>query len=474
MKFHNIFILLIFSLAFTFNAAASPQAKPNYASASHLPSLSQAHSSSDSLRIMLDLYEQSDDTRREEMRNQIISLTANQSNQEIISDAINNLATTTDDASQLKRLIEISDNLSDKNDRDALQTILIMESAKAEAENIQDSELQQHILEYSRHGSDFYGNSYQEIQNIYKVMTYLGANSQGPLYLEYIKRLEQLVDNLPEKDHGIKNLFYTTAAIFYTRKRDYESAIKSDRKLIDELDAIKQSYLEKGKSVQDLDYFYYVSYRRMLRNFRGLPPEEIEQIYQKCLELAEINPQVKEEFENGALTNSYYYFATKKFAEAIPFLEKALDNPDISNFRRMELLGLIAYAYNQTGNDKKELEALREYTLMQVADRNVRRDDMYREIEIRNSINDALAQEALQQERIHQQNRVMRQTSITLVYVLGIILIFVIAAYFRLRGQVKDLKLKNKSLHRNIEYIFDDGSPKGTRDLRDKKHKLKG
>ena len=68
----------------------------------------------------------------------------------------------------------------------------------------------------------------------------------------------------------------------------------------------------------------------------------------------------------------------------------------------------------------------------------------------------------------------MRKVSITLVYVLGVVLIFMCGAYFRLRSKVKLLEAGNKKLRTNIEQIIDDGMPVGTRDLRHQKNRLKG
>lgn len=437
-------------------------------------SLIAASNTTDSIKILLDVYNLSDKNKRSRVRNQLINLASRSDNQEIISDVINELASSTDDTGDLNRLIVMSESLSKEDEKSSVQTVLQMEQAKAEAPSVVDSQLKDQIIEYRRVGYSLSGDPYKEIQNIYRTMVYLGTNSEGPMYYECIKRLEDLVENLPESDYAIKNLFYTNAAIFYTRKRDYARAIKFDRKLIDQLNHMRALYQKQGKDVHDLDYFYYVSYRRMLRNFRGLTPEEIEDAFKKCVELAKINEEAADAFGNGGLTKSYYYFATGKYDLALPELQKALQDPDISDFRKEELLGLLARTYHETGDKNGELESLREYVQMSLADRAKRRDDMYREIKLRNSVNKVLTDERLLQEQQRQENSVMRKTSLTLVYVLAVILIFMCQAYFRLRHKVKELEIRNNRLHKNIEYIFDDGVPKGTKDLRHQKNRLKG
>lgn len=433
-----------------------------------------ASNNTDSIKILLDVYNLSDKSQRDRVRKQLINLASQSKNQELISDVINELASSTDDTKDLNRLIIMSENLPEEDGKETIQTVLQMEQAQAEAPTVVDSQLKEQLTEYKRRDGSFTGDPYKEIQNIYRTMVYLGASSQGPMYFECIKRLEELVDNLPDKDHAIKNLFYTNAALFYTRAKDYDKAIEFDRKLIDQLNHMRVLYQKQGKNVHDLDYFYYVSYRRMLRNFRGLTPEELDDVFEKCVELAKINEEAAEAFGTGGLTKSYYYYAKGEYDKAVPELKKALNAPDISDFRKQELLALLAYSLRQTGDKDGELLALREYSQMAINDRVNKRDEMYREMELRNSVNQVLADELIQQEKEREQNRVMRKTAITLVYVLAVILIFLCGAYFRLRNKVKELEINNGKLRRNIEYIFDDGVPKGTKDLRHQKNRLKG
>lgn len=441
---------------------------------SRVKDLISANNPSDSVKILMDVLDLSDKLNKDNIRSQLMDVVQRSDNNELVADVINELATSTDDTRELAKLIELSRNIPEEEGRKTVETVLQMEQAKAEANSTAQNEIQRKIIEYSRTGMSIGGDPYEEIQNLYRALMFLGTESQGPMYLEYITRLQELVDNLPEKDHAIKNLFYTTAAIYFTRKRDYQHAIENDKKLINQLDVMKTHLEKNGMQKNDLDYFYYISFRRMLRNFKGLNPEEVQQIYDKCLQLVGSNDRIKEEFGNGGLTNSYYFMAIGDYKSAVPELHKALENTSISRFRRQELLGLLAWALNETGNHKEELEVLREYTMMNAADMDKRREDTFREIELRNNINKIIAEENRAAEKYRDENKIMRKTSITLVYVLAVILIFVCQAYFRLKRKVKILESGNKKLRTNIEHIFDTGLPSGTRDLRYQRNKLKG
>lgn len=394
--------------------------------------------------------------------------------QEVLREAINELAVSSDETAELQQLIEISQNISDSENQKTAETVLHMEQAKAEALNITDLNRKQKILDSSLQGMSFTGDPYEEIENLYRALVILGSSSQGPMYYEYITRLDELVKNLPENDHAIKNLFYTTAALYFTRQRDYKKAIEYDRELIKQLDALKAHYQKEGLSADNLDYFYYVSYRRMLRNFMGLAPHEVEEYFAKCQELAQKDAKVAEAFGNGGLTKSYYHLAKGQFKEAIPELKKALDSNTISQFRRRELLGLLAWSYRETGNYDAELETLRHFTDGLLEERTERREATQKEINLRNNVTRLMAERLQEQEKDRQQNRRMRKTSLTLVYVLAVVLIFFCQAYLRQHRKLKELETKNKKLRTNIEHIFDDGSPSGTQDLRHQKNRLKG
>lgn len=436
--------------------------------------LQSAQTPSDSIKILLDIYNLSDKVKRDVVRVQILDLSQRSDSQDVINSVLRELSTSTDDAKELAALLELSQSLPDSGRRETMETVIQMETAKSEASNVADSDVHREVMEYARQGYGLNGDPYKEIQNIYRAMTFLGASSQGPLFFEYMKRLEELVSQLPQKDHAIKNLFYTTAALFYTRKRDFKKAIHFDNLLIKELDGMNEFYKKKGDNSHNLNYFYFLSYRRMLRNFKGLSPEEVEYYYQKCLELAKIDEKVAESIGNGGLTNSYYYMAKNQYAKAIPELKKALNSDEISKYRRRELLGLLAAAYRETGNYEGELETLRPYITLLQEDREELIQDMYKEIELRNSTAKLINDQYLARERQRQENSVMRKTSLTLVYVLGIILIFLFGAYMRLRSKIKEVEYKNNRLHKNIQHIFDDGVPTGTQNLRLHRNRLKG
>lgn len=436
--------------------------------------LKNAETTEDSISILIDVYDLSDTVNKEEVGMQILDLSQRSDNKKFISSIINEMAASAEDPQALQRLMEICESMPDNEEKKTVETVLQMEKAKADAALSKGRDLQTKILDSSLIGMVVGGDPYLEIQNIFRALSFLGTSSQGPMYFEYIKRLEDLVNELPDKDHAIKILYYATAANFYTRKRDYSMAIKNDRLLVKELQKMENESKSEGRSNIGFDYLFYISNRRILRNFRGLKPEEIEEIYATLNELAENNEEVREAFGDRSLAKSYYFIATEQFDKALPELKKSLQIPDISDFSRQELLGLLARAQNETGDPMGELESLRSYIKLSLVERAKRFQDTAREVELRNNINKILAKQRLEEDERTARRNSMRKVSITLVYVLGIILIFMIGAYVRLKAKVTELEKNNKRLHRDFEHIFDDGMPRGTSDLRYIKNRLKG
>lgn len=436
--------------------------------------LRTAQTPNDSLKILYDVFDLSNNTNRDKVGMQILDIASRTGDKAAILDMLNQLSSRVDDAEGLSQLIKISSELPDNSDKKSIEVVLKVNEFDKEAAKISDSERNQRLLNYVKVARVEKDDIYEEILDIYRTLSYLGVSSQGPMYLTYLTQLENLVKQLPENEYAIKNLFYTTSAIYYTRRRNYEKAIEANRELLKILNDLESQYQKAGRSHSNFDYFYYTLYRRLLQNYKGLTPEEVQNYYDKCVQLAEKNEDVKEIFGKRGITKSYYYMATKQYALALPEIRKALEEPDISNFRRRELTGMLATALHETGDKAGELDALEKYVIMIEEERKERQDDAMREMALRTEVNHITAIERAEQEKQRQENIRMRKVSITLVYFLAAILIFVFRGYFVMKKKMKILEEKNKNLNHNIENIFSDGMPSGTSDLRKNKNRLKG
>lgn len=459
------------------NITLQAEARVNQTEADEMAStLKNANTPADSIRILYDVYDLSATGNRKDVGLEILEIAQRTNNREVIFDIVNRLSSKLDDSDALERLIKISSSLPDSQKKKGLELVLQMEKTNSDVSDLTGDERTKKLIDYARRDIGNNDDIYEEIIDLYHTLTYLGPTSQGSMYLEYLSRLENLVNELPAEDFSIRNLYYTNAAIYYTHRRNYKKAIECDKELLHQIDALEQRYRDNktDRKYQNYDYFRYVSLRRMLSNFKGLSEAETDSIFNKCIELAERNEEVGESFGTRGMSKSYYYMSKGQYADAIPYLHRALANEDISDFRRQELLAYLADAQKATGDEKGLFETLQLYVPLLVAERQAHEDDAYRELEIKTTVNRLTIEERREQEKQRIENRRMRRISLSLVYIFAIILIILCRKYFKLKHKVLDLEMQNSTLHTNIEHIFDDGMPHGTTDVRKAKDKLKG
>lgn len=437
-------------------------------------SLSGAKKTSDSIKILYDVYDLSNRDKRNAVGYEILNLAERDGNREVVIDILNRLASHTEDTEALSRLLEYSSNLPNDSARKGVELMIKMEEAKSNADKANPNQREKRLVELARNDLRDKDDIYESILDLYTVMVNLGISSQGSLYLEYLTRLQDLVEKLPENEFAIRNLVYSTATIYYTRRHDSQKALEASRKLLNQVDLLKKQYKSDERKYQTFDYFYYMVYRRMLENFRGMSPEEAQKLYDECVAIAERNEEVRQIFGKRGLTQSFYNMAVHNYKEAIPYLRKALSNDSLSIFRQRELWGLLVEALDSVGDRNGQFDAMKEYIRVTNEEMETRRNDAYKELQLRTDVNRLAYQERIENEKTREENRQMRKVSITLVYVLAVVIILMFGSYFRMRQKVKELSRKNIGLTSNLENIFDDGSPSGTHDPRIKRGNLKG
>ena len=436
--------------------------------------LSSAKGAEDSIKILYDIYDLTDREKKKDVGLQILELSKRTNNREVTVDMLNRLSSKLDDPSALKYLMDISTNLPEDSTKKSVELILKMESAKSSANQSTPEENNKKILEYAQNALVINDDIYQQILDDYSALVYLGTSSQGSLYMEYITQLLDLVKELPPEDYAIKNLVYSTAIVYYTRKQMREKAVEVCRDLLNSINQLEKLYDPKERRYLSFDYVRYAVYRRMLENYKVLKPEEIQSLYDQCVIFASRNDDVAKAFESDGLTKSFYNMAVGNYKEAVPELRKALESDTISVYRRQALLGLLVEALDALGDKTAHYEALKQYVAALQAEKEVRISDAMAELELRNEVNRKNFEQKIELEEQREAHRRMRKVAITLVYVLAITLILMCSSYFRLRQKVKQLTSQNKGLHKNIEQMFDDGTPLGTHDARLQRGRLKG
>lgn len=436
--------------------------------------LSTARNPADSIKILYDVYDLSHSDNRSNIGYEILEIANRNDNREVTIDILNRLASRVEDTEALGKLMEYSINMPQDSATRGVQLMIEMETAKLNAKSDDKNERERKLLEYAKINLTETGDIYEEILNLYRSLVYLGISSQGSLYLEYLTRLQELVKKLPEDDFAIRNLIYSTAAIYYTRKQDYDKALEASYELLKQVDLLKQKYGPDKRKYQTFDYFRYMVFRRMLENYKGMSQADAQRLYDLCVQIAQENEEVREIFGKRGLTQAFYYMAMHNYKDAIPQIRKVLASDSLSLFRQQEMWGMLVEALDSVGDRQGQFEAMKNYIEVLHKDHQEHQHDAYLELKLRNDVNQLAFEERMELEQHREENRRMRKVSITLVYFLVAVIILGCGNYFSMRQKVKELNRNNEGLKNNLEEIFYDGNPRGTHDPRLQRGKLKG
>lgn len=160
--------------------------------------------------------------------------------------------------------------------------------------------------------------------------------------------------------------------------------------------------------------------------------------------------------------------AEKRYAEAVPKLMNALDKTDDSNLR-VSLVNMLVEAADSVGDDNTLLFALKESNALYKEKMRVNSEEAYRELQIRYDVNNLKnANSQLEIDKRDSDIATHQKLISVILAALLVMVIFLMLLYrkhFSLRQKVRDLKIENERLHKNIEDILDDGTPQGTIDL---------
>ena len=206
--------------------------------------LGTATTTADSLHLLYDVYDLSEQKKKSDIGWQILDLAMSSGDNEAVMEMLRQMAVLNlRDDEILARLLKMSEMLPEGNEKKSVQLFLKVEQATSKATFASPEESQKFLLEYAREDMIAKDDIYENIVDLYRVVIFIGKSSKGSMYLEYITRLEEMIEQLPEDHHHLRNLFYTSAAIFYSQKGYSDKALECDRKLLEQI-ALSYTHLE--------------------------------------------------------------------------------------------------------------------------------------------------------------------------------------------------------------------------------------
>lgn len=161
------------------------------------------------------------------------------------------------------------------------------------------------------------------VRQLYQLCVCLGISAQGNLYQKYMEKLGELIQELPGgESHALRNMYLTQLAIIESYNERHEEAVKADKALLMEIEMLKQNYRKKKRVFRNYDVNEYLIYTRMLGAYPVLMPREVDEYYNKVLEIAARNNDVAKDLEKSKRATIHYLMAKKRYAEVLPILKE--------------------------------------------------------------------------------------------------------------------------------------------------------
>ena len=423
----------------------------------------------DSIRQLYDAFDLSAWNKKDDVGFQILDIARRAKDYTAMEDQLRQLSSICmEDSATVRNLLGIVEELPDGDEKERTRLFVKIEEATGAATYLSQEERNKRLMKYVREDITPKQTLYEDIYDLYCTAIFLGKESKGNMYLEYIDRLGKLMEKLPADSYYLRNLFYTSAAIFYTQNGYHEKAVEADRNLLRQIELLERMYTKMGRKYRNYDRYYYICYRRMLRNYEALTPEEVKDLYARCARLAEKDPEVRSDFETSGRVTAYRLLAEKDYAGAIPYLKKALAaDKDVTN--RKALLGFLVEAADSVGDNATLLSALKDYNEMLVEDQKIKSQQALRELQIRYDVNSLQKEktelELEKRDLEHANDEKIIIVVLLCLFVMAIVLMLLCRSYFRLKADKRAISDDNEKLKKSIEVLLNDGKPAGSTDL---------
>lgn len=427
-----------------------------------LHELSLTKTPQDSIPLLYHLY----DTSRQKADRlhplaQLIETAQRANNLSVKLDALRgytNIVTATD--SLMGLYLNVARALPPGNERDEAIAFIeinrISTKARTQSEAQKMKTLQKLISNY-RQGQA--RNIYDEIKQLYEVCLYLSHSTTGELYTEYLEKLHELINELPEDGRKVlPNMYYTQLAIIYTKNKQYEKAIAADKELLKIIQKLEIEYKRQGRIFKNYDTNYYICYRRILSNYPALTPDEVEYYYQQIIELTRINKEIQIDFEESKRPLIYYLMAKKEYARVLPVLKTAL-NAHANRFVHMEILRFMTEAATEVNDKAVLLQATTRYNALLEEYNKTKSAEKYKELQILYDVNQLKADNAQleleKREAEIESSRVIIRLTIIAISILSVLLVIVFWLYNRTKRLAGHLQRSKQILQDERVVLLD-------------------
>lgn len=416
----------------------------------------------DSIRILYDIFDLSPRNQYNNIAKKIYGIARRCDNEDVQLDIIRLLVSTNlRNDSALKELYHRAELMPQSDDRS--ETLLFIyltklsQKIRNSKENERQAQLREQISIYHQESPDSL-DLYDRIKRLWTMCLYLEQASEGDVFMRYMDTLQSLIEQLPpSKSNALSNMFYVQMAMGASTIEDHKTAVNADKRILEIINELKQKYAKKGRKYRRYDIQEYLVYRRLLSNFEALAPSEEKNYYEKILELADKNAEIKADNNANRRTDIYYYMANKEYDKAHKLLVEQAYKENNRPYRR-KLLKYLTTTSQATGDTHTLTNAYKEYTKILEDFIKTQATNKYRELQIVYDIadirreNDQLVHDK-QQSELDQNRKVV----IIVLVMLGILIVLIIVAsrmYSHAHKLAKTLEKSQTKLQKEKERLL--------------------
>lgn len=324
--------------------------------------LSETDSREDSIKILYDIFDLSNRKDCKTVCRELDGVAARAGDNAARLDMVRQMANITSNDSIFALIEAHVRTLPDSREKKETELFVKVRRLSASARNISEKERQERIAR-TIVPEDTKLDKYGKIERLFTICEYLSIFAKGELLVGYLDDLGKLIQESDIENYALKNIYYTECANIYSVTGNQEKAVAADRILLKEINSLEKRYRAQGRKYRSLDINRFIIYRRMLSNYNVLSLEEANELYNKILELADRNEDIKSTMEYNRRASAYHAMKNKRYAEAIPYIRRQLsiERSHILRKRMLEMLLEAASAIGDRTNidiAKRELESI--------------------------------------------------------------------------------------------------------------------
>lgn len=414
--------------------------------------LANATSASDSVAPLFNLFDLIVTAERDQVGFQLMHTARRARNTTVALDIIRNLANNNmRNDSILSVLLTEANRYPDSDDRqETLTFIKLMRNNalfKYSSQKIKTESL--HSLLQRLEGTPA-SNLYDRLVVLHAVCAMLATFPEDDTFRGYVDQLNELVEQLPPSFIFLKNFFYVNAAIAYTNAYEYQRAIYYDQKLLQVLGDLEERNRQSGRIYKSYDPNRYIIYTRLLENSQGLTATEVEEFYNKVMDIVQTDPRAAQTYSKMPKATIFYSYYHHDYPKVLELLKKYLDL-DKLDYRQLTMLKMMIESAEATEDNATLLKAYPRYSNMLRDYIKARSTEKHNVLQAVYDLNQMKAENIrLEKERQTEIRDSWRRRMAALIVAIVALLVFVVILY-RARRKAQKLAKSLENINKDLE-----------------------